>query len=132
MTASRRTVVDGSKLAVFTVVSLIVDRHARRDHGQVRLRPDRGVLRGLLQRQPDPEGRRRPGRRRGPGQGRGASRSSTTDDAKVDFTVAEDLPLTDASQVEIRYLNLVGDRYLAISEGKPGAAALEPGAHDRR
>ena len=50
------------------------------------------------------------------------------DRAKVDFTVAEDLPMTEASQAEIRYLNLVGDRYLAIEEGKPGASALEPGA----
>ena len=44
-----------------------------------------------------------------------------TDNAKVDFTVVKDLPLTTRRSVEIRYLNLVGDRYLAVLQGKPGA-----------
>jgi phospholipid/cholesterol/gamma-HCH transport system substrate-binding protein len=52
-----------------------------------------------------------------------------TDKAKVDFTVVKDLPLTTASLVEIRYLNLVGDRYLAVQQGPEDAAGepLEPG-----
>ncbi len=50
------------------------------------------------------------------------------DKAKVTFTVGEDLPMTTASKVEIRYLNLVGDRYLTVLEGKPGARRLEDGA----
>jgi phospholipid/cholesterol/gamma-HCH transport system substrate-binding protein len=48
--------------------------------------------------------------------------------AKVGFTVAKDLPITAASRVEIRYLNLVGDRYLTVTEGQPGADRLRPGA----
>jgi phospholipid/cholesterol/gamma-HCH transport system substrate-binding protein len=50
------------------------------------------------------------------------------DRAKVAFTVAKDLPLTTASTVEIRYLNLVGDRYLTVTEGKPGADRIRPGS----
>ena len=37
--------------------------------------------------------------------------------ALVTFRVKSDLPLTTASRAEIRYLNLVGDRYLALEEG---------------
>jgi phospholipid/cholesterol/gamma-HCH transport system substrate-binding protein len=48
--------------------------------------------------------------------------------ARVEFTVAEDLPLTTRSQVEIRYLNLVGDRYLTVTEGGPGGTPLRDGA----
>ncbi len=51
-----------------------------------------------------------------------------TTTAKVTFSVAKELPITDTSQVEIRYLNLVGDRYLTVLQGKPGAAKIEPGA----
>lgn len=47
--------------------------------------------------------------------------------ARVRFTVATDLPLTTASRVEIRYLNLVGDRYVTVVRGEPGAAPLKPG-----
>ena len=47
--------------------------------------------------------------------------------ALVKFTVKKDLPLTTNSRVEIRYLNLVGDRYVTVLEGKPGAPTLEPG-----
>jgi phospholipid/cholesterol/gamma-HCH transport system substrate-binding protein len=51
-----------------------------------------------------------------------------TDSAKVGFTVAKDLPLTTKSQVEIRYLNLVGDRYVTVQRGGPGAPELRDGA----
>ena len=50
------------------------------------------------------------------------------DDAKVAFSLAKDLQLTTASKVEIRYLNLVGDRYLTVTQGRPGAAPIRPGA----
>lgn len=49
------------------------------------------------------------------------------DKAEVRFSFTEELPLTEASRVEIRYLNLVGDRYLAVLEGRPGAPEIEPG-----
>ncbi len=48
--------------------------------------------------------------------------------ALVTFTARSDLPLTTASRAEIRYLNLVGDRYLALERGGPGAEPLAPGA----
>jgi phospholipid/cholesterol/gamma-HCH transport system substrate-binding protein len=50
------------------------------------------------------------------------------DRAKVTFSVAEDLPLTTRSRVEIRYLNLVGDRYVTVVEGKRGGEPLREGA----
>ena len=37
--------------------------------------------------------------------------------ALVTFRVQSDVPLTTASRAEIRFLNLVGDRYLALEEG---------------
>lgn len=51
--------------------------------------------------------------------------------AVVTFRVKSDVPLTTASRAEIRFLNLVGDRYLALEEGDPEAAAdAEPLAAD--
>ncbi|WP_183407027.1 MCE family protein [Nocardioides marmorisolisilvae] len=47
---------------------------------------------------------------------------SVTPDAKaeVSFTVAKDLPLLTTSRAEIRYLDLAGNRYLAVTEGDGG------------
>lgn len=51
------------------------------------------------------------------------------DQALVSFRVKGDVTLTGASRAEIRFKNLVGDRYLALEEGNdPGASPLEPGA----
>lgn len=48
--------------------------------------------------------------------------------ALVTFRVQADLPLTTASTAEIRFLNLVGDRYLALEQGSDkDAATLESG-----
>ena len=50
--------------------------------------------------------------------------------AKVSFTVDEDVEMTSATTAEIRFLNLIGDRYLALERGDDaeGAKALEGGA----
>ncbi len=48
--------------------------------------------------------------------------------AKVKFTVKKELPLTTATRVEIRYLNLVGDRYVTLLQGAPGAARIRAGS----
>ncbi len=48
--------------------------------------------------------------------------------AMVTFAVKEDVPVTQASQANIRFLNLIGDRYMSLSQGKEGASRLEPGA----
>lgn len=50
--------------------------------------------------------------------------------AMVTFKVASDVPLTEASRAEVRFQNLVGDRYLALEEGRDAASAapLAPGA----
>jgi phospholipid/cholesterol/gamma-HCH transport system substrate-binding protein len=49
-------------------------------------------------------------------------------EALVTFRVKADVPLTTASRAEIRFLNLVGDRYLALEEGADSAAKpLESG-----
>jgi phospholipid/cholesterol/gamma-HCH transport system substrate-binding protein len=47
--------------------------------------------------------------------------------AKLDFSVDKSLELTRTSRVEIRYLNLVGDRYVALEQGAPGGERLDPG-----
>jgi phospholipid/cholesterol/gamma-HCH transport system substrate-binding protein len=47
--------------------------------------------------------------------------------AEVTFSVADDLPLTSTSGAEIRYLNLVGNRYMALTRGS-GGPLLEPDA----
>ncbi len=44
--------------------------------------------------------------------------------AKVTFRVDDDIELTTASTAEIRFLNLVGDRYMAVEQGR-GAADAE-------
>jgi phospholipid/cholesterol/gamma-HCH transport system substrate-binding protein len=49
--------------------------------------------------------------------------------ALITFAVKADLPLTTASTAEIRFLNLVGDRYMALEEGADtgNAKTLESG-----
>jgi phospholipid/cholesterol/gamma-HCH transport system substrate-binding protein len=44
--------------------------------------------------------------------------------ALVTFKVKSDVPLTTTSRAEIRYLNLVGDRYLALEAGDENGDAL--------
>ena len=47
--------------------------------------------------------------------------------ALVSFRIKDEVDLTTASRAEIRFLNLVGDRYLALERGADaGAARLEP------
>ena len=41
------------------------------------------------------------------------------DTALVTFRVKSDVPVTTTSRAEIRFLNLVGDRYLALEAGRP-------------
>ena len=43
--------------------------------------------------------------------------------AIVSFKVQADVPMTTASRAEVRYLNLVGDRYLALEQGRGEADA---------
>jgi phospholipid/cholesterol/gamma-HCH transport system substrate-binding protein len=47
-------------------------------------------------------------------------------EALVTFKVKSDVPLTTKSRAEIRFLNLVGDRYLGLEQGQPGAPRLQP------
>lgn len=47
--------------------------------------------------------------------------------AMVTFDVEEDVALTTASRAEVRYLNLVGDRYLALVQGDPKATPMSGG-----
>ena len=48
-------------------------------------------------------------------------------EAKVDFTVATRVAMTDTTQVQVRYRNLIGQRYLAIVE-QSGGSDLASGA----
>jgi phospholipid/cholesterol/gamma-HCH transport system substrate-binding protein len=46
------------------------------------------------------------------------------DQAEITFKVKKDVALTTATRASIRYLNLVGDRYMSLEEGAPGARRL--------
>jgi phospholipid/cholesterol/gamma-HCH transport system substrate-binding protein len=48
--------------------------------------------------------------------------------AEVTFSVADDVPLTTTSGAEIRYLNLVGNRYMALTRGSGDGPMLEEDA----
>lgn len=48
--------------------------------------------------------------------------------AVVTFRVKSDVAMTDHSGAEIRFLNLVGDRYMALTQGDPGGRKLSAGA----
>lgn len=47
--------------------------------------------------------------------------------ALVTFRVKSDVPMTVNSGAEVRFLNLVGDRYMALTQGDPGGARLPAG-----
>ena len=46
---------------------------------------------------------------------------------RVGFSVDKSVVLTEGSRAVIRYDNLIGDRYLALTEGAGGTKALQPG-----
>ncbi|GAA0725427.1 MCE family protein [Dactylosporangium roseum] len=46
--------------------------------------------------------------------------------AEIAFTVADDIPLATTVRAKIRYRNLVGQRYVALSEGPGDARPLRP------
>jgi phospholipid/cholesterol/gamma-HCH transport system substrate-binding protein len=50
------------------------------------------------------------------------------DQALVTFKVKDGVPLTQDSRASIRFLNLIGDRYMSLSEGEEGAPRLRAGA----
>jgi phospholipid/cholesterol/gamma-HCH transport system substrate-binding protein len=47
--------------------------------------------------------------------------------AEVTFTVKKDVPVTSSTQLAVRYLNLVGQRYLALSAGSGPNTPLKAG-----
>ena len=49
------------------------------------------------------------------------------DKAEVTFKVKSDVPVTTATRASIRFLNLVGARYMSLEEGQPGRAAARQG-----
>ena len=51
------------------------------------------------------------------------------DTAEVTFKIKKDVPVTTATRASIRFLNLVGDRYMALEEGQPGARAARRRRH---
>ena len=50
------------------------------------------------------------------------------DAAEITFKVKKDVPLTTATRASIRYLNLVGDRYMALDQGRRAPRRLPGGA----
>ena len=123
---SRHLVVAGAKLAVFTVISLIVTGTlvvimGKFGTGETEEYSAVFSSASLLQKGDDV-------RVAGVivGKVKGVE-IVQTDKAKVDFTVVKDLQLTTSAIAEIRYLNLVGDRYLAVKQGDEGGEVLRPG-----
>lgn len=47
--------------------------------------------------------------------------------ALVDFEVADETPLTESTYATIRYRNLVGQRYIALTEGEGGSEEIREG-----
>ena len=127
MTWSRTTTIATGKLIVFTVVSVIMTGMLVAIMGNFGSGPTNeytAIFRNASMLQPGDDVRVA-------GVVLGSVESvdvHDTSDAEVVFTVAEDLPLTTQSRVEIRYLNLVGDRYVTITEGDGGGSPLEDGA----
>ncbi len=50
------------------------------------------------------------------------------DHAMVTFKVKDGVPMTQESSASVRFLNLIGARYMSLSQGKDGAPRLAPGA----
>lgn len=50
------------------------------------------------------------------------------DKAEIEFTVSDSRPLSASTNATIRYLNLVGDRYVELSEGAGSGERLQAGA----
>jgi phospholipid/cholesterol/gamma-HCH transport system substrate-binding protein len=48
--------------------------------------------------------------------------------AKVDFSVIDSVPLTSTTRIEVRYRNLIGQRYLAVVDGAGAGQRLAAGA----
>jgi phospholipid/cholesterol/gamma-HCH transport system substrate-binding protein len=48
--------------------------------------------------------------------------------AEVSFSLDKTVHLTSTSRLQIRYRNLIGQRYLAVVEGAPGGTPIQPGA----
>ena len=49
------------------------------------------------------------------------------DHAEITFKVKKDVPVTTQTRASIRFLNLVGDRYMALEEGRSGGQRLSDG-----
>lgn len=58
----------------------------------------------------------------------GAVRVRPDNTVEVEFDVTDVVPMTEGTRLTVRYKNLVGDRYLALTEGRAGAPPLPPGA----
>lgn len=48
--------------------------------------------------------------------------------AEITFEVNSDVPVSTASRAEVRFLNLVGNRYMSLTQGDSGAPRLKDGA----
>ncbi|TQL68438.1 phospholipid/cholesterol/gamma-HCH transport system substrate-binding protein [Nocardioides albertanoniae] len=118
-----RTAVAGTKLAIFTVVSVLVTATLASIMGNVGF-GDRVLYRAEFS------------TASGLGEGDDVRVAGITvgevlsvdieggDHAMVSFRIDKTVPLTSASGAQVRYLNLVGDRYLALTQD---ASSKEPG-----
>jgi phospholipid/cholesterol/gamma-HCH transport system substrate-binding protein len=49
-------------------------------------------------------------------------------EARISFTVARSVAMTDTTEIDVRYRNLIGQRYLAVVDGPSGGRPLAKGA----
>ncbi len=125
----KRTTVDAVKLLIFIVVTTLATGLLVVTIGNLSFGDDQGVQGGLQRRDRRRQRRRRPRRRRQGRQRRGRRRSSTAPRALVTFKVDADQAVTDSTFATIRYRNLVGQRYIALTQGVGGPALLAGGRH---
>ena len=81
------------------------------------VRPHHRVFGDLLQRQRPARGPVRSGLRRRGRQGLQGRADRRRSKVRVDFNVDRSLPLFDGTTASIRYLNLIGDRYMELKRG---------------
>ncbi len=115
-TRNQVTVAAGVKLAIFTVVSILVTGLLAAIMGNIGFGPGRTYQAVFSSATSLEKGDDVRIAGVSVGEVQGVDHYERTD-ALVTFRVKSDVPLTTASRAEIRFLNLVGDRYLALEEG---------------
>ena len=117
------------KLGIFCGGAAVLHRDDHRGVRSDALRPDQQLLRGVQQRQRPARGPVRPRLRGGDRQGQNVELVDGGKRVRVDFDVDRSIPLYQSTTAQIRYLDLIGNRYLELKRGEGEGAdkVLPPG-----